>query len=107
MGINQRSMPGYHLRSFPQAAKTFDAFHCQILHGDISMNLRHYRNIIGHVQIAGVPERNEPDASQEVNFPCIFNVLRSELLYTGHIGCEYIPRAGTEQGLGWLDNLDL
>ncbi|CAJ1422084.1 unnamed protein product [Effrenium voratum] len=82
--INQRSMPGYHLASFPEAAATisevaaglaeeqrgklkllFDVFHCQILHGDLTMNLRKYADLIGHVQIAGVPDRHEPDRRSE------------------------------------------
>lgn len=115
--INQRSIPGYHLRSFAQAAETivslgdsagvkllFDVFHCQILHGDVSEHMRRYRDIIGHVQIAGVPERAEPDHKQEVNYPYVFQLLRGEIAYEGHIGCEYIPRSGTEAGLGWMDS---
>lgn len=123
--INERSMPGYHLCSFAQAADTivavphgkeghdrlrplkllFDIFHCQRLHGDLSAHLRLYRDIIGHVQIAGVPDRGEPDANQEVNYPNLIKLIRGELAYTGHIGCEYIPRSGTEAGLRWLDQL--
>merc|ERR1711879_749328 len=122
-------MGGYHLCSFPQASDTiqvltevedvnqcpqssslkllFDVFHCQILHGDISMHMRRYHDLIGHVQIAGVPDRAEPDANQEVNFAHIFRLLRQELSYIGHIGCEYIPQAGTECGLGWVEKLSV
>ncbi|CAL1146534.1 unnamed protein product [Cladocopium goreaui] len=117
--INQRSMPDYHLKSFGQAERLlaevsrpnapvkllFDFFHCQILHGDLTMNLRKYADIIGHVQVAGVPDRGEPDARQEVNFRHLFQVLRDELGYKGHIGCEYQPRGKTEDGLKWLDEL--
>ncbi|CAE7534510.1 hyi [Symbiodinium natans] len=122
--INQRSMPGYHLSSLPHAAATieavsenlppelrgslkllFDFFHCQIMHGDLTMNLRKYADLIGHVQVAGVPDRAEPDNRQEVNFPPLFQLLRHELAYTGHIGLEYHPRRSTEEGLGWLERL--
>lgn len=113
--INQRSIPGYHLRCFEQASRTieavrlatgstsiqllFDVFHCQILHGDLAARLRQHRSLIGHVQIAGVPDRGEPDDQQEVNYPYIFRLLRGELEYRGHIGCEYVPRSGTVAGL--------
>ena len=40
-----------------------------------------------------------------MNFPYLFRLLREELGYTGHIGCEYHPRGRTEDGLQWLDEL--
>ena len=52
------------------------------------------------MQIAGVPDRHEPDAG-EVNYPYLFALL-DELGYAGFVGCEYRPRAGTSEGLGWL-----
>jgi hydroxypyruvate isomerase len=55
---------------------------------------------VGHIQIAGVPERHEPDGG-EVNFPHLFDRL-DQLGYGGFIGCEYRPKAGTSAGLGWL-----
>eukprot|EP00931_Biecheleriopsis_adriatica_P024752 TRINITY_DN15345_c0_g1_i1.p1 TRINITY_DN15345_c0_g1~~TRINITY_DN15345_c0_g1_i1.p1 ORF type:complete len:202 (+),score=25.09 TRINITY_DN15345_c0_g1_i1:301-906(+) len=121
--INQRTMPGYYLSSFEQAADTissvtgnvshgslkllFDVFHCQILHGDISMRMRQHSDIIGHVQIAGVPDRSEPDGMQEVNYQHVVRLLREELGYTGYIGCEYHPRTSTEAGLGWMGALSI
>jgi hydroxypyruvate isomerase len=55
--------------------------------------------LIGHVQIAGVPTRGEPDDG-EINYPAIFAAL-DRLGYDGFVGCEYKPRARTEDGLGW------
>ena len=77
-----------------------DFYHVQIVEGDIAMKLRHYLPHVGHIQIAGVPERHEPD-SGEVNYPYLFALL-DELDYTGYIGCEYRPRNGTVAGLGWM-----
>jgi len=55
--------------------------------------------IIGHVQIASVPGRNEPDG-EELNYPYLFQEL--ELLgYQGFVGLEYRPRGATLDGLGW------
>jgi hydroxypyruvate isomerase len=114
--INTRDMPGYFLNrqdeaqaiceeiGLPNLQVQFDCYHCQIVEGDLAVKLRRdmkRRNAgIGHIQIAGVPYRNEPDTG-EVNYPYLFDLIDS-LGYGGWIGCEYRPRAGTSDGLGWL-----
>lgn len=42
------------------------------------------------MQIAQVPERNEPDSPGELNYCYLFDVLE-KLGYKGYIGCEYKP----------------
>jgi hydroxypyruvate isomerase len=109
--INRRDRPGYLLYRPEQAAEIiaavgrpnvrmqFDFYHVQIEGGDLMTRFARHQPIIGHVQVAAVPSRAEPDEG-EVNFPAIFAMLdRSG--YTGHVGCEYRPRRGTEEGLGW------
>ena len=110
--INARNMPGYFLNDFSYAADLirdlglpnlklqFDLYHCQILHGDVTMRLRALMPMIGHVQTASVPERHEP-GSGEMNDAFLFAEL-DRLGYDGFIGCEYNPRAGTREGLGWF-----
>lgn len=110
--INARNMPGYFLDDFDRAAAIiadigapnvrlqFDVYHRQIIHGDVAMGLRKFAPITGHVQIASVPSRNEPDG-EELNFPYIFGLL-DELGYDGYVGCEYNPRGRTVDGLGWF-----
>jgi 2-dehydrotetronate isomerase len=114
--INTRDMPGYFLNrqddaqaiceeiGLPNLQVQFDCYHCQIVEGDLAVKLRRdmkRRNAgIGHIQVAGVPYRNEPDTG-EVNYPYLFDLIDS-LGYGGWIGCEYRPRAGTSDGLGWL-----
>ena len=78
----------------------FDIYHCQIIHGDVTMRLRRLLPIIGHIQIASVPSRNEPDL-EEVNYPYLFQEM-DRLGYRGFVGCEYRPRGKTLDGLGWL-----
>ncbi|XP_023663153.1 putative hydroxypyruvate isomerase [Paramormyrops kingsleyae] len=78
-----------------------DIFHWQIMDGNLTQNIQKYFPIIGHVQIAQVPDRNEPDSSGEVNFPYLFDLLET-VGYKGYIGCEYKPNSTTEAGLGWL-----
>lgn len=79
----------------------FDCYHCQIVGGDLATTLRRDIGNIGHVQIAGVPDRHEPDDDNEVNYPYLFELL-DRLGYQGWIGCEYKPATTTEAGLGWM-----
>ena len=110
--INGRDMPGYFLNDFSAAVRLinelalanlklqFDLYHHQIMHGDVTMALRRLLPITGHVQIASVPGRHEPDG-EELNWPFLFEEL-DRLGYEGFVGCEYRPRAGTADGLGWF-----
>jgi hydroxypyruvate isomerase len=79
-----------------------DLYHCQIVEGDLAMRMRQYlpTGHVGHMQIAGVPQRHEPDVG-ELNYPYLFEVI-DELGYTGWIGCEYRPKGNTSAGLGWV-----
>lgn len=82
-----------------------DLFHCQVAEGDLATRIRKYvggpePTKVGHFQIAGVPERHEPDTG-EVRYEYLFALI-DELGFDGWIGCEYIPKAGTSAGLGWL-----
>jgi hydroxypyruvate isomerase len=110
--INTRDIPGYFLNYQDQAREIidavgdsgvrlqFDLYHCQIMEGDLAMHLREYIDIIAHMQIAGVPGRHEPNVG-EINYPFLFDLI-DELGYEGWIGCEYRPKAGTVEGLGWM-----
>jgi hydroxypyruvate isomerase len=110
--INGRNMPGYGLNNFDLAASIisdmnlpnlklqFDIYHCQIIHGDVTMRMRAMMPISGHVQIASVPSRHEPSL-EELNYPFLFEEL-DRLGYQGFVGCEYNPKAGTVAGLGWF-----
>ncbi|NXX79367.1 HYI isomerase, partial [Urocolius indicus] len=112
--INSRiTDPRYYLNTPHQAAAILekvgrpnlklqlDLFHCQIMDGNLSRNLETYFPLIGHIQIAQVPGRHEPDSPGELNFSYIFDLLES-LGYTGYVGCEYAPKGDTQEGLGWL-----
>jgi hydroxypyruvate isomerase len=110
--INTRDIPGFFLNYQSQARRVIervgaanlrlqlDLYHCQIMEGDLAMHIRDFADITGHVQIAGVPERHEPDVG-EINYPYLYELL-DKTGYTGWIGCEYRPRGRTEDGLGWF-----
>jgi hydroxypyruvate isomerase len=79
-----------------------DWYHYQISEGDLSAKLRRAvaDGVLEHIQLAGVPDRHEPDEG-ELRVEHLLALL-DELGYAGHVGCEYRPRAGTSEGLGWL-----
>jgi hydroxypyruvate isomerase len=87
----------------PNLKLQLDLYHAQIVEGDLGEKLRRFLPVVGHVQIAGVPGRHEPDVG-EVNYAWIFRQL-DELRYDGWIGCEYRPLASTTAGLGWFYRL--
>ena len=109
--INPRDRPDYFLTRAEQAADIiakvgrpnlriqFDFYHAQIVAGDLITRFEKHLPVVGHVQIAAVPSRHEPDEG-EVNYPAIFAAL-DRLGYDKWIGCEYRPRGKTEDGLGW------
>jgi hydroxypyruvate isomerase len=109
--INPRDRPDYFLTRAEQAADIiakvgrpnlriqFDFYHAQIVAGDLITRIEKHLPLVGHVQIAAVPSRHEPDEG-EVNYPAIFAAL-DRLGYDKWVGCEYRPRGKTEDGLGW------
>jgi hydroxypyruvate isomerase len=109
--INPRDRPDYFLTRAEHAAAIiakverpnlriqFDFYHAQIVGGDLIRRFEKHFPLVGHVQVAAVPSRHEPDEG-EVNYPAIFAAL-DRLGYQGWIGAEYRPRGRTEDGLGW------
>ena len=83
----------------PNLRVQFDFYHIQIVGGDLIKRFEAHLPVIGHVQIAAVPSRREPDEG-EINYPAIFAMLDA-VGYQGFVGCEYRPRGRTEDGLGW------
>jgi hydroxypyruvate isomerase len=111
--LNRRDMPRYFISKSdnivdvlqkidrPNVKLLFDVYHVQIMEGDLIKRLEKHRPYLGHVQIAAVPSRAEPDEG-EVNMSAIFNTLDA-IGYNGFVGLEYKPRARTEAGLKWMD----
>ncbi|XP_062252256.1 putative hydroxypyruvate isomerase isoform X2 [Platichthys flesus] len=85
----------------PNIKLQMDIFHWQIMDGNLTQNIIKYFPIIGHIQIAQVPGRNEPDSAGELNYTYLFNTLE-KYGYLGYIGCEYKPLGSTKEGLGWI-----
>lgn len=110
--INGRDMPGYFLNDFAWAGQfieglgldnvklQFDVYHRQVMRGDVTVGLREMMPIIGHIQIASVPERHEP-TGDELDWSFLFREL-DRLGHAGFVGCEYRPAGRTEDGLSWF-----
>jgi len=111
--INPIDMPGYMLTTQEQTAQLvqriaadnvkmqFDFFHCEKYQGKSIERFRHFSHLVAHVQIAGVPDRHEPNTGN-LDYKQVLAMLR-ELNYAGAIGCEYRPQGDTRQGLAWRE----
>ncbi len=111
--INTRDIPGFWLCRSAQALSLieevgasnlglqYDAYHMQIMEGDLARTIESNLARIGHVQIADNPGRHEPGTG-EINYPFLLAHL-DRIGYEGWVGCEYKPATSTEAGLGWLE----
>jgi hydroxypyruvate isomerase len=115
--INGRDMPGFHLRTQEQGAAVveaigrdrlglqFDVYHCQVTEGDVTKRMEALMPVIAHMQIADVPQRNEPGTG-EIGWEYVFRRM-DELGYRGWVGCEYRPKGDTVEGLAWRGRFGL
>jgi 2-dehydrotetronate isomerase len=115
--INTRDIPRFFLNrqdhaheivlevGAPNLKVQMDLYHCQIVEGDLAKKIEMYlpTGRVSHLQIAGVPERQEPDIG-EINHRYLFALI-DRLGYDGWVGCEYRPKGNTSAGLGWMKDL--
>lgn len=109
--LNPFDTPDYFLASVEQAARIveavasegvgiqYDFYHQSRTRGELIATFDRFRELIGHVQIAGNPGRHEPDTG-EVDYGFVLAALDARG-YEGFVGCEYMPAGETEAGLGW------
>lgn len=84
----------------PNVKILFDCYHVQLTEGDLLTRIRTHLPMIGHIQIAAVPDRAEPDHG-EVDYPELLAQIDA-LGYHGFVGAEYKPAGRTSDGLGWM-----
>ncbi|MDS9466730.1 TIM barrel protein [Paracoccus sp. MBLB3053] len=113
--LNRYDAPGYFLSTSDQALHLieqagspnlklmFDCYHLQIMEGNLTRRLGRLMPVIGHVQIASVPDRGAPDHG-EVDYRHICAVLR-DLGWSKPLGAEYKPIGPTGESLDWLSGL--
>ena len=112
--LNSRDIPGFHLVGSRDTVELihavdrdnirfqYDIYHMQRMEGELINTITALMDVIGHIQLADNPGRHEP-GSGEINFDNLFAAIDAAG-YDGWLGCEYIPAATTEAGLGWLSN---
>jgi hydroxypyruvate isomerase len=114
--INRFDIPGFYLNFTAQALSIldevgadnafvqYDIYHAQRMEGELANTLSQQLARIGHIQLADNPGRNEPGTG-EINYGFLFAHL-DRIGYKGWVGCEYKPAARTEDGLGWIKQLN-
>lgn len=115
--INTRDMPGFLVHhseqmhdiltevNHPNLKMQFDIYHMQIMEGNVDETIKHYGDLIGHIQFADVPGRGEP-FSGNLNFKALFEDIRFSH-YHGYVAAEYKPTQSTQDTLHWMEQLDL
>jgi hydroxypyruvate isomerase len=110
--INTRDIPGFFLTGSRQALAIldrvgsdnlylqYDIYHMQVMEGDLARTIEENLGRIAHIQLADNPGRHEPGTG-EINYPFLFRHL-DRIGYSGWVGAEYRPKAGTVEGLGWF-----
>lgn len=110
--INGHDMPGYFLNSFDLAIEVlgavgasnvglqFDAYHAARMGLDVTATWDAVKDRVVHVQVAGVPDRHEPDTG-DLDYPAFFKLLDKQK-YSGWVSGEYRPKKRTEEGLDWI-----
>ena len=110
--INTVDMPGYFLSDFdlaadildavsaPNLALQFDAYHAQMITGDMMGTWAAHGHRAGHIQIAGAPGRREPQTG-DIDYRPFFKLL-NDAGYKGYVSGEYNPAGATNKGLRWL-----
>jgi len=113
--LNPHDAPGYFLNSTDQAEAIlrevardniklmFDCYHVARTEGDVLDRLTRLFPLIGHIQIASVPDRGEPGCG-DLDYRAVFTLLET-LGWTTPIGAEYKPAAATQDGLAWMRDL--
>lgn len=110
--INPRDAPGYFYSTAAEGAAVieaagcaniklmFDCYHVGSSEGDVIANLERFLPVIGHIQVAAVPSRAEPDGG-ELDYRAVFAAIE-RLPYRGWTGAEYKPAGSTDEGLQWI-----
>ena len=110
--ICRAAIPGYFLHDLDQAAAIladvgeprlrilFDCYHVETQHGQCLERFLGVAGLVGHVQIASVPGRNEPTLGG-LDYGAILPAMVGAG-YAGAFGCEYRPLVSIETTLGQL-----
>ena len=74
----------------PLVKLLYDAYHMQIMEGDLIRTIEQNIDCIGHFHTGGVPGRHELDDTQEVNWAAVMRAI-AKSNYAGYVAHEFIP----------------
>jgi len=109
--LNHHDVPGYAYArpsqalavieavDHPSVRLQFDLYHSAREELDLIAEMDQARPYIHHVQIAGPPDRHEPDPADTALFAAVRHLATWG--YDGWLGFEYNPRGDTSAGLAW------
>ena len=107
-----KELPGHFLDSFdlardvieevgaPNLRLQFDVYQAHAITGDVYGTWERVAPLVGHVQIAGLPERQEPHHGTFDPEDFLRRIAGSG--YEGWVSAEYEPRGATADGLAWM-----
>lgn len=109
--LNGRDNPGYFLTTAGQGRAIidraghdnlylqYDLYHAGVNGEDVIAGARTHLGVIGHMQMASVPGRHEPDTG-DIDMLDAFAAIDA-MGYAGWIGAEYTPTTTTEESFAW------
>ncbi len=88
----------------PNVKMLFDIYHQQISEGNLTGNIRKYRDLIGYFQLADHPGRHEPTTG-EINYPYVLRTIH-DIGYSDPIGMEMSPKSDPVAAFGAIRRVD-
>ena len=82
----------------PRVRLLYDVYHMQVMEGDLIRTIQSHHDAFGHYHVAGNPGRHEPDRSQEISYPAIYEAIAATG-FQGYVGMEYLPRCPLAESL--------
>jgi hydroxypyruvate isomerase len=86
----------------PRIKGLYDMYHAGVMRGNLIEDIRSSIDTIGHMHMAGIPGRHEPDTGEQ-NYPLICREIDAAG-YAGHISMEYSPTPGRDPLRGLAEN---
>jgi len=74
----------------PRVKVLYDAYHMQIMEGDLIATIRENHPLIAHYHTGGVPGRHELDETQEVQWRAVARAI-ADTGFTGFFAHEFVP----------------
>jgi len=74
----------------PRIKVLYDAYHMQIMEGDLIRTIEESLDLIAHIHTAGVPGRHELDDTQEVQWRTVAAAI-ADTGFTGYFAHEFVP----------------